>query len=112
MPTRPELHRATEPELMVHRTKRPSAAIRSYNRAWQRRSRWYLSRHPLCADPFNVHGESIEPATQVDHIVSRAAGGGDEDSNLQSLCASCHSRKTMLFDGGCGRAKTTYSRSN
>ena len=33
----------------------------------------------------------------VDHIVPRLAGGGDEDWNLQTLCASCNSSKGGRF---------------
>jgi 5-methylcytosine-specific restriction endonuclease McrA len=43
-----------------------------------------------------------QPATDVDHIVSRAAGGSDDHANLQSLAHGHHSRKTVLHDGGFG----------
>jgi 5-methylcytosine-specific restriction protein A len=33
-------------------------------------------------------------ATDVDHIKPRAFGGGDELTNLQSLCKTCHRSKT------------------
>ena len=33
-------------------------------------------------------------ATEVDHIVPLKEGGTNELNNLQSLCKSCHSRKT------------------
>jgi 5-methylcytosine-specific restriction protein A len=33
-------------------------------------------------------------AREVDHIVPRAHGGGDELSNLRSLCRACHRRVT------------------
>lgn len=29
----------------------------------------------------------------VDHIVAKSQGGGDEVSNLQVLCVSCHAKK-------------------
>ena len=38
----------------------------------------------------------------VDHIVSKERGGSDEETNLQTLCASCHSEKTIAEDGGFG----------
>ena len=36
----------------------------------------------------------LVPATEVHHVVSRAAGGGDEPGNLRSLCHSCHATIT------------------
>lgn len=47
------------------------------------------------------------PASHCDHIVPKARGGTDEPSNLQSLCASHHSTKTNLEEGGWGRSKGT-----
>lgn len=35
------------------------------------------------------------PGTEVDHIVNRAEGGGDDISNLQLLCSVCHTQKTQ-----------------
>ncbi|EGT5666298.1 HNH endonuclease [Cronobacter sakazakii] len=34
------------------------------------------------------------PASTVDHIKPKAHGGTDDDRNLESLCYSCHYRKT------------------
>lgn len=33
---------------------------------------------------------------EVHHIVEVVAGGGDEDSNLDTLCSSCHAEWTWL----------------
>lgn len=33
-------------------------------------------------------------ATDMDHVVNVAAGGSDDDSNMQALCHPCHQKKT------------------
>lgn len=74
---------------------RPTAAERGYNsREWYRLRRQVLLRDSyqcqtcgrVCANKGEAH---------VDHITPKARGGADEPSNLQTLCASCHSRKTL-----------------
>ena len=50
-------------------------------------TRDYRERHRFC--------EVCIPSVQVDavhHIRSKGAGGSNEDSNLLSLCAECHTR--------------------
>lgn len=54
-----------------------------------------MESHPYCANPFGVHVCPV-PARIVDHIVPLRAGGKDDESNYQSLCWSCHVRKTAL----------------
>ncbi|WP_366918748.1 HNH endonuclease [Burkholderia vietnamiensis] len=36
----------------------------------------------------------VTRAEHVDHIVSKASGGTDTDSNLEALCGPCHQAKT------------------
>ena len=55
--------------------------------------RWFLARHPLCAHC--LKRGFTTPATEVDHIKPLRQGGARLDqTNLQSLCKPCHSRKT------------------
>ena len=82
---------------------RPPSSQRGYSTHWHQTRGRYLTQHPLCV-------ACGQRATDVDHIISRAKGGSDEWSNLQSLCHSCHSRKTAQVDstwgGGDGRDKS------
>jgi 5-methylcytosine-specific restriction protein A len=55
----------------------------------------YLRANPLCVDPFDLHGDEPVPAQHVDHILPKNDGGTDEWENLQALCHSCHSKKTV-----------------
>ena len=82
--------------------KRESASNRGYGRKWQQARLDFLSLNPLC-----VTCESqgiVKGANVVDHITPHK---GDmalfwDRSNWQSLCTSCHSRKTASQDGGFG----------
>ena len=74
---------------------RGTAASRGYGGRWQRRRKMYLAAHPICADPDGVHPDQVIPATDVDHIIALRDGGTSRDDNLQALCHTCHSHKTV-----------------
>ena len=65
---------------------------RGYGNTWDKRRRWFLKRHPLCAQC--LRDALTEPATMVDHIVPKSLGGADDPENWQGLCRSCHAKKT------------------
>lgn len=77
---------------------RESASRRGYDARWRRIRLMHLRQHPLCANPDQLPAH-IVPATDVDHIVPLADGGSSAPENLQSLCHSCHSRKTAVAQG-------------
>ncbi|TVS19297.1 MAG: HNH endonuclease [Gammaproteobacteria bacterium] len=72
---------------------RGSAAERGYDSRWTRLRNWFIRAHPLCA--WCAESGRTSAAQIVDHIVPIRAGGARlEESNLQSLCRSCHAKKT------------------
>lgn len=77
---------------------RPSAAVRGYDRTWQKLRLMHLRAYPLCVR-CEESGMTV-PATEVDHIRPLAHGGTHDADNLQSLCKSCHSRKTARENWG------------
>lgn len=74
---------------------RPEYSKRLYKTArWQKLRKRVLSEHPLCAE-CERQGR-IAPATVTDHIIPHK-GNLElfwDEGNLQSLCKSCHDRKT------------------
>ena len=63
--------------------------IRQYWSSWEWRKirNEFLRKNSICA----ICGNE---AAEVDHIVPVRLGGTNDESNLQALCKSCHSRKT------------------
>ncbi len=64
-----------------------------YGRAWKRIRDRYINLHPLCEEC--KRNGILTPAEEVHHIKPLSKGGGNERSNLMSLCKSCHSRITV-----------------
>lgn len=66
---------------------RPSAAARGYDADWRRLRAAQLAAHPFCR-------RCGAPARDVDHVapLRQAPERRLDPANLQSLCASCHSR--------------------
>lgn len=81
--------------------RRGSSSARGYGHAWRKLRLTILAERPLCEE-CEARG-LVVAAKHVDHRIARARGGTDESDNLASLCASCHSRKTVQEDGGLGR---------
>lgn len=86
------------PQMAVHRvqmaqqTRNPEAEKRVRGRKWMSiRARW-LREHPLCV-MCDAKG-FVRPANRLDHVLPLIDGGRDDESNYQSLCATCHDEKT------------------
>ena len=61
-----------------------------YGSAWRRIRDRHLAGHPLC-EMCKEQGRYVL-ATLVHHIKPLSGGGTHEESNLMSLCVSCHER--------------------
>ena len=75
---------------------------------WKALRAWQLRRSPLCVEC--AKERRIVPAHEVDHIIPHKGNlllFYDPD-NLQSLCRPCHSRKTVVEDGGFGMSKRMH----
>jgi 5-methylcytosine-specific restriction protein A len=66
---------------------------RGYTAAWAEFSRSYRRLNPLCAQCLREGRTTAAEA--VDHVVPlRETGRLIDESNLESLCASCHGKKS------------------
>ena len=120
MPDRPPINRKGRTAWKRPAGKPKKTTERGLGWDWQKVRDAYIKANPLCVDPFGMHVGRAVPAESVDHILSRAKGGDRLDwDNLQSLCSTCHNRKTGMEQGTeraqctivCGppaSGKTTY----
>lgn len=74
-------------------TSRKSRHERGYGWEWEKTRERILKRDRRLCQHCLPKGRVVV-ATDVDHIVPRALGGSEADSNLQSLCGDCHKAKT------------------
>ena len=63
---------------------------RKYGRAWKRIRDRYASKHPLC-ERCLAEGR-LTPVEEVHHEIPISQGGDHRESNLMSLCQSCHTK--------------------
>lgn len=66
---------------------------RGYGTAWDKLRARILDRDERLCVPCLAKG-FVTMATQVDHLIPKSAGGGDDERNLQAICDSCHEAKT------------------
>jgi 5-methylcytosine-specific restriction protein A len=76
-------------------TDRRSRHERGYGTEWDKLREVILKRDEYQCQACKRRGW-LTAAREVDHIVPREDGGGEEPSNLQSLCKPCHAEKTRL----------------
>ena len=98
MPTKIPTHR--QPRLPG--PPRPSASKRGYDKNWQKLRALKLFTDPICAHCGKLVDHTGRPG-QVDHSDGDVWNRAWE--NLESLCDSCHSKKTVREQGGFGKKK-------
>lgn len=74
---------------------RASAARRGYNSRWQRYRKYFLAKNPLCV-------ECGRAGEVVDHVEPHKGSYQLfwDTSNHQTMCESCHNRKTASEEMG------------
>lgn len=79
------------------------------SKEWRLTRKRHLKEQPFCIECMKVG--KIVKATIVDHIVPIKQGGAKYDSNnLQSLCWSCHSRKSVKEGSRYGQGESKIYR--
>ncbi len=68
---------------------------------WRKFAKRFKINNPLCVEC--ERNDLVVPVKVVDHIVAINAGGAKlDESNCQSLCESCHNRKSSNESRGYG----------
>jgi 5-methylcytosine-specific restriction protein A len=80
--------------------RRGSRQSRGYGADWDRERKVVLHRDAGLCQPCLRRGHTTPNCNTVDHIVNKAQGGSDDRRNLQTICTSCHSRKTQAESRG------------
>ena len=78
-----------------HQARKGNTTDRGYGWSWQKLRARILKRDLyLCRCEDCRSSGRVRPASEVDHIVAKAHGGTDDDSNLQAINSDCHKAKT------------------
>lgn len=88
-------HRAERQRRQDRERSNPLRALYGTQR-WRRRARKQLASEPLCRS-CSASGRVV-PATDADHVMPPATKAEFFAGELQSLCRSCHSKKTSTED--------------
>jgi 5-methylcytosine-specific restriction protein A len=68
---------------------------------WRKFAKRFKQNNPLCIECLKL--DLVIPVKVVDHIIAINAGGAKlDEANCQSLCESCHNRKSSNESRGYG----------
>lgn len=70
--------------------------------AYQKFRRWYCSRWPHCADPFQEHGQRLRAGEDLHHVRQLASHPEDllDQGWCALLCRACHARISAMERSG------------
>lgn len=100
MPTRPPKHKPARPTAPRHTVAEPEQPTRygqgRGGRPWRRKRDRVLERDGWLCQCADCQRPGVLPklAEEVDHVLSLANGGTDDDDNLRAIAGVCHKRKT------------------
>lgn len=100
MPSAPPIHNDRgqyRKPFRTGKTKNKSTTQRGYGWRWQQKRERIIARDMGLCQPCKQQGVA-RPFDHVDHKTPKAAGGTDDDANLQCICAECHKAKTARED--------------
>ena len=83
-----------------------SRHARGYGRDWDKVRQVILKRDCYLCQQCKREG-MIKVANIVDHIISKATRGTDDESNLEVICKQHHDKKTIEETGKTYRAKVS-----
>ena len=79
--------------------KRPSSRERGYTTKWDRFSKDFLSRHPVCEICHQQPSQVVDHKTATARMMMDSYGEFDyTESNYQALCYACNTRKGRTTD--------------
>ena len=81
-------------------------SIRSHRRWRETRDR-FITSHPFCCDPLNLHGTTPPAAEEVHHITPlvEAPHRAQDPQNLAPVCTRCHEAIELMHRQGQDTAK-------
>lgn len=80
---------AKEEARRYERYQRDPATRKRYGRAWRKIRDHFIKANPLCEEC--KRKGKLTAAQEVHHILPLSRGGTHDESNLMSVCTSCHS---------------------